>query len=83
MTTYPFGRPENPYAIPKKASMIKRRSDSWAMTDCDQQQLVSLGILLASYQTYVPALPVHSGPSPATRQYLYYDWSVRSAKTAK
>ena len=81
--TYPFGRPENPYAIAKKASMIKRRSDSWAMTDCDQQLLVSLGILAASYQTYVPALPVHSGASPATRQYLYYDWSVRSAKTAK
>jgi prepilin-type N-terminal cleavage/methylation domain-containing protein len=83
VTTYPFGRPESPYAVPRKASMIKRRSDSWAMTDCDQQQLVSLGILSATYQTYVPALPVHSGASPATRQYLYYDWSVRSAKTAK
>ena len=83
VVAYPFGRPENPYAIPKKASMVKRRSDSWAMTDCDQQLLVSLGITLASYQTYVPALPVHSSASPATRQYLYYDWSVRSAKTAK
>jgi len=81
--TYPFGRPENPYAIAKKSTTIKRRSDTWAMTDCDQQLLVSLGITLATYQTYVPALPVHGGPSPAPRQYLYYDWSVRTAKTTK
>ena len=93
---YPLGRPEidpsltilgrspsRGYEQPLKSSMIRARSDNWAMTDCDQQQLVSLGILSATYQTYVPALPVHSGASPATRQYLYYDWSVRSAKTAK
>ena len=81
--SFPFGRPENPYSDPKKSSVIKNRSDAWAMTDCDQQLLTSLGISGASYQGYVPALPVHSGASPATRQYLYYDWSVRSAKTAK
>lgn len=93
---YPFGRPEIDASLtvlgrsptrtceqPLKSSMIRARTDNWAMTDCDQQQLVSLGILSATYQTYVPALPVHSGPSPATRQYLYYDWSVRSGKTAK
>ena len=93
---YPFGRPEvdpsltalgrapsRTYEEPLKSSAIRARSDNWAMTDCDQQQLVSLGIFSATYQTYVPALPVHSGASPATRQYLYFDWSVRSAKTAK
>jgi hypothetical protein len=53
------------------------------MTDCDQQLLTSLGITAATYQTYVPALPVHSAPTPASRQYLYFDWSVRSSKSAK
>ena len=53
------------------------------MTDCDQQQLTSMGIGSATYQTYVPALPVHSGKSPARRNYLYYDWHVQSASTAK
>jgi prepilin-type N-terminal cleavage/methylation domain-containing protein len=79
--TYPFGRPNTPYAVCKKASSIRNRSDTWAMTDCDQQLLTSLGITAATYQTYVPALPVHSAKSPASRQYLYYDWSVRTAKT--
>jgi prepilin-type N-terminal cleavage/methylation domain-containing protein len=91
---YPFGRPDidasltdrdpnRKYERSQKSSAIRTRSESWAMTDCDQQLLTSLGIAGATYQTYVPALPVHSGTSPATRQYLYYDWSVRSGKTAK
>jgi len=80
---YPFGRPNSAAdASPvKKHLSIKRTSDTWAMTDCDQQQLVSMGITSATYQTYVPALPVHSGKSPARRNYLYYDWSVRSVST--
>jgi prepilin-type N-terminal cleavage/methylation domain-containing protein len=81
VVVYPFGRPNTPEAAPKKTNSIRNRSDSWAMTDCDQQLLVSYGITQASYQNYVPALPVHSGKAPATRQYLYYDWSVRSAKS--
>ncbi len=80
---YPFGRPSNPYAAPKKQSLIKRPSDSWAMTDCDQQLMTSLGISAASYINYIAPLPVHGGPTPATRQYLYYDWSVRSMVTDK
>ena len=91
---YPFGRPQvdasltdrdpaRQYERSQKSLAIRNRSGSWAMTDCDQQLLTSLGIAGATYQGYVPALPVHSGASPATRQYLYYDWSVRSAKTAK
>jgi len=81
LVIYPFGRPNNTYAAPKKHLTIRRPSDSWSMTDCDQQQLASMGITSATYQNYVPALPVHSAPRPATRQYLYYDWSVRSART--
>ena len=80
---YPFGRPSSPFAPNKKASAIRNRSDNWAMTDCDQQLLLDLGITAATYQNYVPTLPVHSGKTPATRQYLYYDWSVRSGKTPK
>lgn len=94
LVIYPFGRPEvdaslttrdpnRTYEKPQKSLSIRNRSDSWAMTDCDQQLLTSLGIGGATYQGYVPALPVHGGPSPAPRQYLYYDWSVRTGKTAK
>jgi prepilin-type N-terminal cleavage/methylation domain-containing protein len=78
---YPFGRPNNPYAEPQKHSAIQRPSDSWAMTDCDKQFLTSLGISSATYINYIAPLPVHGGPTPATRQYLYYDWSVRSMRT--
>ena len=80
---FPFGRPENPFALNKKHTSIRRPSDSWAMTDCDQQLLTSLGIVGATYQTYVPALPVHSVAQPASRQYLFYDWSVRAVKTPR
>ena len=82
---FPFGRPPSSGtpANTKKHLAIKRTSDSWVMTDCDQQQLTSMGIGSATYQTYVPALPVHSGKSPARRNYLYYDWHVQSASTAK
>jgi prepilin-type N-terminal cleavage/methylation domain-containing protein len=78
---YPFGRPNTLYAAPKKQLLIRRPSEVWAMTDCDRQQLVSMGITSATYQNYVPAEPVHGGPRPATRQYLFYDWSVRSQRT--
>ncbi len=83
--TFPFGRPSNPFALNKKTSSIKNRSDSWAMTDCDKQLLNSFGITSATYMDYVPATPtgVHGGGTPATRQYLFYDWSVRTVKTAK
>ena len=80
---YPFGRPSNEYAAPKKKTVIKAPSDSWAMTDCDDQLLRSMGITGASYQNYVPKLPVHSGPKPAARQYLNFDWSVRTLRTEK
>jgi prepilin-type N-terminal cleavage/methylation domain-containing protein len=80
LVPYPFGRPDPEYA-PKKRSVIRNPSDAWAMTDCDQQLLTSLGIGGATYQNYVPKLPVHSGQKPAIRQYLNFDWSVRSKAT--
>jgi len=80
---YPFGRPNTPYAEPKKATQIRRPSDTWAMTDADKQFLTSIGITSATYLNYIPLVPVHSGKSPALRMYLYYDWSVRSMRTPK
>ena len=80
---YPFGRPNTPYADPKKHSTIRMPSESWAMTDCEQQLLLALGITAATYQNYVPKEPVHGSKVPALRNYLYYDWSIRSARTPK
>jgi prepilin-type N-terminal cleavage/methylation domain-containing protein len=80
---YPFGRPSGPVAVPQRQSAIKRPSMTWAMTDCDRQLMSSLGISAATYINYIPTLPVHGGPTPATRQYLYYDWSVRTMRTDK
>jgi prepilin-type N-terminal cleavage/methylation domain-containing protein len=80
---YPFGRPNTPFAANKKLLSIRHPSESWSMMDCDQQFLTSQGIGGATYQNYVPVLPVHSaGKSPALRVYLYYDWSVRPVKTS-
>lgn len=80
---FPFGRPENPVAPNKKSLAIKRSSESWAMTDCDVQLLTSYGITSATYMDYIPKQPAHGNKQPATRQYLFYDWSVRSMRTAK
>ena len=78
---YPFGRPSDPIATNKKLLSIKNASDNWAMTDCDLQFLTSLGIGDATYESYVAKLPVHSGKSPALRNYLFFDCSARSMKT--
>jgi hypothetical protein len=83
LIVFPFGRPDNPFAPNKKKLSISKPSESWAMTDCDQQLLTSSGIYSATYQNYVPLVPVHGSKIPALRQYLYYDWSVRSLKTPK
>jgi prepilin-type N-terminal cleavage/methylation domain-containing protein len=78
---YPFGRPNTPYAEPKKHSSIRRPSESWAMTDCDVQLLTSFGITSSTYQNYVPKDPVHGSKVPALRNFLFYDWSVRAQRT--
>jgi prepilin-type N-terminal cleavage/methylation domain-containing protein len=78
---FPFGRPDNPFAPNKKLVTIKRPSDTWAMTDCDKQLLTALGITSATYMEYIATDPVHGTKRPALRQYLYFDFSVRSART--
>lgn len=81
LVTYPFGRPDSPYAQNQKHTKIRHPSDAWAMTDCDLQLLTGLGIGGATYQGYIAKLPVHGSRTPALRQYLNYDWSVHSEKT--
>ncbi len=80
---FPFGRPDNPYAAPKKHSSILKPSDTWAMTDCDKQLMLALGITSATYMDYVAVEPVHGTKAPALRTCLYFDWSVRPRKTPK
>ncbi len=80
---FPFGRPDNPYATPKRHSSILKPSDTWAMTDCDKQLLLALGITSATYMEYIALEPVHGTKAPALRTCLYYDWSVRTRKTPK
>ena len=82
---FPFGRPDTSYSqadmAPKKLSEIRKPSDSWALTDCDLQGYQSYGWGDSSYQYYIAVKPVHGSKSPATRNYLWFDWSVRSMKT--
>ena len=78
---FPFGRPDSPYAETKKHTSILKPSDTWAMTDCDKQFLTNNGVYSATYIDYIPKVPVHGAKSPALRNALYYDWSVRPRKT--
>ena len=78
---YPFGRPNNPYQSTKKITAIRKPSDSWAMTDCDRELLKGLGITSATYMNYIAVKPVHGSGSPVLRNYMYFDWSVRSDRT--
>ncbi|MEO7297740.1 MAG: type II secretion system protein [Verrucomicrobiota bacterium] len=79
---YPFGRPSSPFASTKKITTIRFPSTSWVMMDCDNQYLTSFSPPITStYSPYIPKFPVHSARTPAVRNYLYYDFSVRRAKT--
>ena len=80
---FPFGRPSDPVSEVKKVSAIRKPSETWAMTDCDKQLLTSMGITAATYIDYIAVDPVHGTKAPALREYLYFDWSVRSRKTPK
>jgi prepilin-type N-terminal cleavage/methylation domain-containing protein len=77
---HPFGRPDTAEA-PKKYSTIRSPADTWALTDCDYQLMTNLGISSATYMDYVAREPSHGSKKPALRNYLYFDWSVRSRKT--
>jgi hypothetical protein len=76
---YPFGRADGT-AFPKKVTAIKRPSDSWVMTDCDLQYVNGIGISSATYLDYIAKEPVHGAKKPALRNYMFFDWSVRSQK---
>lgn len=82
---FPFGRPNTPYAAPKRASTIKRPAapECWAFTDCDKQLMTALGITSATYIDYIPLEPVHGSKSPALRNYLFFDWHVESRRTPR
>ena len=79
--------PNRLYEPSQKLAAIRLTSDSWVMTDCDKQILDYLlgpgpgAGASATYYPYVPNLPVHSGKLPARRNYLFFDWSVRSVTT--
>ncbi len=77
---YPFGRPGTPVTRSAKIEMLKKPSESWAMTDCDKQLMDWLGYT-STYYDYVPVLPVHGTITPALRNCLYFDFHVASRKT--
>jgi prepilin-type N-terminal cleavage/methylation domain-containing protein len=74
---YPFGRPNGPFAPNQKITSIPKASEQWAITDADKLNVPSG----ASYFGWVPDLPVHGTTKPALRQYLYFDWHIKSKKT--
>ena len=55
--------------------------DTWTVYLHDE--IGSYGITSATYMDYIPKQPVHGNKTPALRQYLFYDWSVRSMRTPK
>jgi prepilin-type N-terminal cleavage/methylation domain-containing protein len=78
----PFGRADsNAPDAPKRYSDFLHPSDQWAITDCDVQLLTSMGITSSTYLSYIPKLPVHDGPKPALRNYMYFDCRVAAQKT--
>jgi prepilin-type N-terminal cleavage/methylation domain-containing protein len=78
---YPFGRPGN-VALSKKIGLIRKPSDTWAMTDCDKQLMDWMGYS-ATYYNYVPIRPVHGKIVPALRNCLYYDFHVSTRITPR
>ncbi len=86
-SSLPGRDPNRLFEPSQKLSTIRLTSDSWVMTDCDKQIMDYLlgpgpgAGAAATYYNYVPALPVHSGKLPARRNYLFFDWSVRSVST--
>jgi prepilin-type N-terminal cleavage/methylation domain-containing protein len=78
----PFGRADqNAPDAPKRYSDFLHPSDQWAITDCDVQFMTSIGITSYTYKDYIPKFPVHDGPKPALRNYMYFDCHVASQKT--
>lgn len=63
---------------PSKLTRVRMPSDAIAMRDADQKVPETSG---GSYTGWIPALPAHSGPSPAYRNVLFLDSSVRTVKS--
>ena len=81
---HPFGRPENPFASTKRTTTIRFPSTSWAMMDCDNQYMTSFTPpITATYTDFLPKFPVHGPKTPAVRNYLYHEFSVRRVRTVK
>ena len=74
---FPFGRPNTPYAAPRKVTNIPNPAGQWAITDADKYN-VPAG---ATYYNWLPNEPVHGSLRPAFRQTLFFDWHVQSRKT--
>lgn len=87
---YPFGRPEAPtpptgltYVPSKKIIQIRKPAATYGMVDCDYQQMkVGMDVTDSTYINYIPEWPVHSGRNPGLRNYMFFDGSVRTAKTS-
>jgi prepilin-type processing-associated H-X9-DG protein len=88
--TYPFGRPpgDGNFEPPKKITSIRRAGASWAYTDCDNENLLNENINgkkggPPTYWDYIPKYPVHSGRTPAFRNYLFFDFHVSTLRMKK
>ncbi len=69
----PFYRlPKGPDEPPKKAGEIKNPSDSWAITDIDQENAFPGGL----YYNLLSAKKVHT----TVRNQLFFDWHVQAVK---
>ncbi len=78
---YPFGRPPSGgAAMAAKLTMLRAPSDTWSMTDCDQQLMDWLQYTSTCHD-YVPLLPMHGSKKPALRNCLYFDFHVGTRKT--
>jgi len=74
---YPYSSPRyrlpnGPDEPPKKTHEIQRPSDSWALTDIDQQNAFPGGL----YFHYLPTNRVHM----TVRNQLFFDWHVQAVK---
>ncbi|MEO5802392.1 MAG: prepilin-type N-terminal cleavage/methylation domain-containing protein [Verrucomicrobiota bacterium] len=63
---------------PSKVTKIRKPSDAIAMRDADQKVPETSG---GSYTGWIPAFPAHSPQSPAYRNVLFIDSSVRTVRS--
>ncbi len=73
---YPYSSPPytKPDELPKRLHEIYIPSSSWAMTDSDQQNAVTI----AGYYSYLAPAPAHGN----IRNELFFDWHVAAVKAS-